>query len=107
VVLSLLGCSDYGSPGYGSGGAVPVDGVRLAPQVLTFSVIGDTMRLVATVSPANATDRAVRWESTDSAVASVDSAGLVTANAAGSAVFITVFTHDGNFQASANVTVGP
>jgi uncharacterized protein YjdB len=40
-------------------------------------------------------------------VASVNATGLVTARSAGVGVFVTVFTHDGNFQASANVGVFP
>jgi len=37
----------------------------------------------------------------------VDGSGLVTAIGAGAGVFITVFTHDGARQASANVSVLP
>jgi len=62
---------------------------------------------VATISPTNATDRVVTWESTDPSVASVDSAGLVTARSAGVGVFVTAFSHDGNFQSSANIGVFP
>jgi uncharacterized protein YjdB len=105
-VLSASACSNSASPA-ASGSIVPVQGVKVTPQVIQFLAIGDTKQLVATISPANATDRAVVWESTDSAVASVNTVGLVTAKAAGSGVFITVYTHDGGHQASANVSVIP
>lgn len=84
---------------------VAVEGVRLTPQSVVLVAIGETRQLVATVAPANATDRAITWESSDASVASVDAAGVVTARAAGAGVFITVFTHDGHHQASVNVSV--
>jgi uncharacterized protein YjdB len=86
---------------------VPVQGVRVTPQSVQLTVIGETKQLVASISPANATDRVVTWESTDPSVASVDSAGLVTARSAGVGVFVTAFSHDGNFQSSANISVVP
>jgi uncharacterized protein YjdB len=51
------------------------------------------------------TDQTISWESTDSTVTSVDANGVVTAKAAGSGVFITVTTHDGRHEASANASV--
>ena len=45
-----------------------------------------------------------RWSSSDESVATVNSAGLVTAAGAGRAV-ITVTTEDGNFTAECTVTV--
>jgi hypothetical protein len=52
--------------------------------------------LIATVQPANATNKNVTWHSSSSAIATVDNNGLVTANAEGTAD-ITVKTEDGNF----------
>ena len=87
--------------------AIPVQGVRVIPQVIQLSAVGETRQLIATISPANATDLAIVWESTDSSVASVGADGLVTARATGSGVFITAFTHDGQHEASVNVSVSP
>ena len=84
---------------------VAVTGIKVSPQVLQLVAVGDTARITATIVPANATDRAIMWESTDSSVATVDIAGLVTAHAAGAGVFVTAITHDGQYQASVNVTV--
>ena len=103
LALAALGCSSYGGPAE----PVAVDGVRLTPQSIQLTAIGATQQIVATISPANATDRALTWESTDSTVASVDASGLVTARGAGVGIFITAITRDGNHQSSVNVSVVP
>jgi uncharacterized protein YjdB len=105
-VALALACG-YSTQPYGSPDKVPVRSVKVAPQVIQFFAIGETRNLSATISPANATDRAISWESTNPAVASVDANGLVTAKAVGFGVFITVTSHDGKHEASANVSVNP
>ena len=109
LVLSATACGNPGEPGDPdpSPSPVPVQAVKVTPQVIQLLAIGETKQLVATVSPANATDQAIVWESTNSSVASVDALGLVTANAGGSGIFITAYTHDGHHQASVNVSVSP
>lgn len=87
-----------------SGGeTVAVTGVSLNKNSTTLS-IGDEETLVATVAPADATNKSVTWSSSDDAVASVSSSGTVTAVAAGTAD-ITVTTVDGDFTATCEVTV--
>ena len=86
---------------------MPVLGVKVTPQSFVFQAIGETKQMVATIAPANATDQAMTWESTDPSVASVDGTGVVTAKAVGAGVFITVITHDRQHQASVNVSVSP
>ena len=81
---------------------VAVTGVTLDKSTATLKV-GEELTLVATVAPANATDKAVVWKSSDAAVAEVAS-GKVTAKAEGAAV-ISVTTADGNFTAFCLVTV--
>ena len=59
----------------------------LAPESLMFGALGDTARLTATVADANGHpigDARTTWASADIAVATVDTAGLVTAVSAGS-----------------------
>jgi uncharacterized protein YjdB len=109
LMLSAQACNYSGQPSEPDPPAtiVSVQGVRVTPQSVQLLAIGETRQLFATVSPANATDQAVAWESTDSSVASVDAVGVVTAKTAGSGVFITVYTHDGRHQASVNVSVNP
>jgi uncharacterized protein YjdB len=83
-------------PVWASGVALSRGNVVLVP--------GSTHRLVATVQPANAANTAVSWRSSAPNVASVSSAGAVTAHGAGSAV-VTATTADGGFTATCTVTV--
>ena len=81
---------------------VAVSGVSLDSDTLSLGV-GASATLVATVSPANATNKNVAWSSDDTGVATVAD-GLVTGVAEGSAR-ITVTTEDGGFTAHCDVTV--
>ena len=82
---------------------VAVTGVTLNTGATELTV-GQSMLLIATVKPDNATNQAVRWTSSDSDVATVDSDGNVKAVAAGEAI-ITVTTEDGGKTATCTVTV--
>ena len=82
---------------------VRVTGVTLNAANLNL-VVGATWSIGATVSPANASNPAIVWSSSNAAVASVNVHGLVTAVAPGLAI-ITVRTQDGNFTAQAVVEV--
>ena len=82
---------------------VPVTGVSLTPASLSLFT-GDTATLTATVTPENADNKTVTWESSDTSVATVDENGTVTAVGAGTAT-ITVTTEDGNKTATCTVTV--
>ena len=84
---------------------VRVSGLKVTPQSMVLDKVGDVAQITATIVPANATDQALTWESSDPSVASVDTQGRVTAKASGAGIFITAFTHDGGFQGSVNVTV--
>ncbi len=66
--------------------------------------VGQTLFLVATVFPANATDKTVVWSSSDASVAEVSANGTVTAKKSGVAL-ITATTTDGKKTASCAVTV--
>jgi transglutaminase/protease-like cytokinesis protein 3 len=82
---------------------VPVTSVSVSPTSAGLSVSA-TQQLTAIVSPSNATNKNASWSSNNSSFASVDSSGLVTGIAAGSAT-ITVTTVDGSYTATCNVTV--
>lgn len=84
------------------GATVRVTGVSLNNNTLTLNV-GDTSTLTATVTPSNATNKAVTWSTNNSAVASVNN-GVITAISNGTAI-ITVTTIDGNYSANCTVTV--
>ena len=82
---------------------IAVTGVTLNKTSASLSV-GETETLTATVAPANALNQAITWTSSNTDVATVSAAGVVTAVAAGSAT-ITVTTDDGSFTATCSVTV--
>lgn len=82
---------------------VAVTGVILDKTSITLKA-GESETLVATVSPENATDKGVTWESSNEEVATVDENGLIQAINPGIAT-ITVTTKDGNFTATCEVEV--
>lgn len=82
--------------------SVPVTGVSLNASSGELEV-GGSVTLVAAITPTDATNKAVTWESSAPAVASV-SEGVVSALTAGAAV-ITVKTADGGYTASYALTV--
>ena len=65
---------------------------------------GQTFQLVATVLPTNATNKSIRWSSSNPRTATVTTAGLIRAVNIGSNV-ITVRTVNQNKRATINVTV--
>ena len=87
----------------GPAGPVAVTGVALN-KTSTSIEAGQSEQLTATVEPANADDPSVTWSSSNTAVATVDQNGNVSAIAAGTTT-ITVTTTDGNKTASCAVTV--
>ena len=82
---------------------VHVTGVTLDKSSASLTV-GGTTALTATVNPGDATDKSVTWSSSDTAVATVDQSGKVTAVAKGT-TNITVTTKDGGHKATCTVTV--
>ena len=82
---------------------VAVAGVGLNTNDLKLSV-GEANKLVATVTPQNATNPKVKWSSNNQVVATVDDDGKVIAQAPGTAT-ITVTTEDGQKTATCTVTV--
>lgn len=93
------------------------DGVKAAVQVrvngiecssITVSpseytgITGSAIKLTATVSPENTTDKTVAWSSSDTEVATVNSSGLVSLNAVGKAV---ITAKCGNKSATSMINV--
>ncbi|MCR4564631.1 MAG: Ig-like domain-containing protein [Bacteroidales bacterium] len=83
---------------------VPVTGVSLDKTACTVHTIDSTFTLIPTILPSDATDKAVRWDSSNPSVATVDDNGKVTAKGNGSAT-ITVTTDDQGKTATCEVTV--
>lgn len=65
--------------------------------------VGKTLQLAAYITPRNATNRKMRWTSANTAVATIDGYGMVTAVAPGKTV-ITVVTEDGRRTAECLIT---
>lgn len=80
----------------------PVTSITLNSSSLSWSV-GKTGSLKASVSPSNATNKNVTWKSSNTSVATVSSAGAVTAVGAGTAT-VTCTAADGS-GVSASCTV--
>ena len=80
---------------------VPVTGVSLTPSAHTMKV-GQTIRLTATVSPSDATNKKVTWNVNNANATVVD--GLVTAKNEGECI-ITVTTEDGKKTATCQIVI--
>lgn len=87
-----------------SSSIVNVQGVTLSPASATLTTVGETVQLTATISPQNATNKAVTYVSSSPSVATVSETGLVTAKSVGTTT-ITVTTVDGNKTATCAITV--
>ena len=81
----------------------PVTGVSLDKATLSLET-GKTATLKATVAPTDATNKGLKWASTDKAIATVDNNGKVTGVKAGQATAVAT-TDDGGKTAEAKVTV--
>ena len=82
---------------------VAVTGVSLDQENLSLTT-GESVTLVMTIEPDNATNKAVTWTSDDDSVASVEQDGKVTAQGPGDTI-IRVKTADGDFEATCSVKV--
>lgn len=65
---------------------------------------GESATILATVSPDNASEKAIKWSSSNKSVATVDDNGTVKALATGETI-IKAITKDGSFQQQCKVTV--
>ena len=81
----------------------PVESIKLNRSSLSLTE-GKTATLTATVKPDNATNKSVKWTSSDTNIASVSEEGVVTAVAPGTAD-ITAATVDGGLTATCKVSV--
>ena len=82
----------------------PVTGIKMDEASITFEGIGKTTQLTATVLPDDASDKALRWSSSNTSVCTVSDGGFIVAVGIGVSV-VTATTVDGGFVAVCIVTV--
>ena len=80
-----------------------VESVKVGVDKVTLYSLGETAKVTATVTPADAKNKAVKWASSNNAVVTVDQSGKVTAKGNGTAV-VTATAQDGSAK-SGSVTV--
>lgn len=83
---------------------VRVNGISLN-HTSTYVYANGTRQLVAYISPENATNKRVRWVSSNWNYASVSQAGVVVGNRSGKTVVISAITEDGGYVAECIVKV--
>ena len=106
AMAMVAGCrqaNDNSAGQFAGTAVVPVESVSIDITGVVKDK-GNVFTLTATVLPANATNKAVTWESSDQTVATVDGDGKVTCVDGGTAT-ITVKTVDGNKTATCLLTV--
>ncbi|MFN0081473.1 MAG: carbohydrate-binding protein [Ferruginibacter sp.] len=92
----------------GNAGVVPVQvtGISLTPTSHILQA-GQSLQLVATVTPANATNAAITYVSDHPSTASVDANGLVITGPSFGTAIISAYTQDGGLKGTCVVTVEP
>jgi len=85
------------------GGAIAVTGISVSPSS-TKIVEGNSIILDYEIMPANATNKKLKWSSSDESIAVVSQSGIATALKIGEAV-ITVVTEDGGFEGKVTIKV--
>lgn len=87
-----------------AGSYVYVTGVTVSPTT-AFINVNELKTLVATVTPANATNPGLVWTTSNSAVATVNSSGLVTGKGSGTATITATSVENSNIKATSTITV--
>lgn len=82
---------------------IAVTGITLDKESLSLNP-GGTSQVNATISPSNASNKAINWSSNNTSIATVSSTGLVSAVGIGNTV-ITATTVDGGFVDTVDVIV--
>ncbi len=82
---------------------ISVQGVTIS-KTISLVEIDSSIHLTADITPSNATNKNVTWESSDTNIATVSKDGTVIGKGVGS-VTLTVSTVDGNYKDSITITV--
>ncbi len=105
LVAALLGAAIIAACGPASpSGVGDVTGVAISPDTATVAV-GESTTLSATVTGSGAFSRDVTWSSSDTDVATVSSAGVVTGVSEGTATITATSRTDSSVRDTATVTV--
>ena len=85
--------------------AIPVTGIVLNPTTLSLTMSSTPTAIVATVSPATATNNTLNWTSSNSAIATVSASGVVTPTGIGTAIITATATDGSGISTTCAVTV--
>ncbi len=85
-------------------GMIPATKIAFGTTALTVKR-GESVKMDVTFTPANVTYKSLKWESTNTNVATVDANGKVTALAEGETEIIATTTDDSNLSITAAITV--
>ena len=83
---------------------IPVSSITLDKTAMNMEAL-EVYQLTATIAPADAANKTIRWTSSDENVATVDENGLVTAIAKGTATITAAATDESGVSTSCTVTV--
>ena len=86
------------------GDAVTAESIALSPKEMSVAV-GDSASITVSYTPATTTQRTVNWTSSDTSVATVDSAGKVTGVRVGTATITATYAGDDTISDTCEVTV--
>lgn len=84
---------------------IKVSGITLSASTLAMQTEDVKQLSVTNITPANATNKALKWESKNTWVATVDESGNVTAKNPGEATITVTAVDNGGAQATCKVTV--
>lgn len=85
---------------------IHVTGVTVSPTTLSIAITESPMKITATVTPSNATNKTIVWSSSDPAIASVDTEGNVKGLKAGTVTITATSEDDSEKKATCTVNVG-
>ncbi|EPR12992.1 S-layer homology domain-containing protein [Ruminiclostridium papyrosolvens] len=84
----------------------PVSAISVSPTTMTLTAGGATGKIIAAITPSNATNKNVTWSSGDTTVATVNN-GIVTPLTEGTTIISAVSAADPTKTATTTVTVNP
>lgn len=103
LAIALISCCIIWSCNDDDDNTVKVSGITLDTTAITL-IVGQDTSLTANITPTDASDTTITWESSSTDIATVDTDGTITAVAAGTAT-VTASAQNGTVTASCTVTV--